>query len=104
MSHASCLLPLSSMIVLGIDPGTRTAGFGVIEIENRNERALDFGTIDLPDGMDHTLRLRTIYDRILELVDHHLPDEVEPVDRLFAEEEFSSFFHGPIRSELKGGP
>lgn len=76
MSHASCLLPLSSMIVLGIDPGTRTAGFGVIEIENRNERALDFGTIDLPDGMDHTLRLRTIYDRILELVDRHLPDEV----------------------------
>ena len=26
--------------------------------------------------MDHTLRLRTIYDRILKLVDRYLPDEV----------------------------
>ncbi len=64
------------MIVLGIDPGTRTAGFGVVELDGRTERALDFGTIELPDGQDHTLRLRTIYDRILELADRHLPDEV----------------------------
>lgn len=63
------------MIVLGIDPGTRTAGFGVIEAEGRTERALDYGSIDLPEGMDHTLRLQRIYDRILELVDEHHPDE-----------------------------
>ena len=64
------------MIVLGIDPGTRTAGYGVIEIEGRTERALDFGTIELPDDLDHTLRLQRIYDRVLELADAHTPDEV----------------------------
>ena len=66
------------MIVLGIDPGTRTAGFGVVEVEGRGagtERALDYGSIDLPESMDHTLRLQRIYDRILELVDRHHPDE-----------------------------
>jgi len=63
------------MIVLGIDPGTRTAGFGVVEVEGRTERALAFGTIDLPESMDHTLRLQRIYDRILELADEHKPDE-----------------------------
>ncbi|PAP78431.1 crossover junction endodeoxyribonuclease RuvC [Rubrivirga marina] len=63
------------MIVLGIDPGTRTAGFGVVEVEGNRERALDFGTIDLPESMDHTLRLQRIYDRILELADEHMPDE-----------------------------
>ena len=63
------------MIVLGIDPGTRTAGFGVIEVAGRTERALDYGTIDLPEAMDHTLRLQKIYDRIVELVDQHHPDE-----------------------------
>ena len=63
------------MIVLGIDPGTRTAGFGVVEVEGTRERALDFGTIDLPESMDHTLRLQRIYDRILELADAHKPDE-----------------------------
>lgn len=63
------------MIVLGIDPGTRTAGFGVVEVAGRTERALDFGTIDLPDGLDHTLRLQRIYERVVELIDAHKPDE-----------------------------
>jgi crossover junction endodeoxyribonuclease RuvC len=63
------------MIVLGIDPGTRAAGYGVIATEGRRERALDYGTIDLPATDDHTLRLRTIYDRVVALIDAHLPDE-----------------------------
>lgn len=63
------------MIVLGIDPGTRTAGFGVIEADGRTERALDYGTVDLPGDLDHTLRLQRIYNRVLELVDEHHPDE-----------------------------
>ena len=63
------------MIVLGIDPGTRTAGFGVIEVDGRTERALDYGAVDLPESLDHALRLQRIYDRILELVDEHHPDE-----------------------------
>lgn len=63
------------MIVLGIDPGTKTAGFGIVEVEGRTERALDYGSIDLPEAMDHTLRLQTIYQRIIELVDQYHPDE-----------------------------
>lgn len=63
------------MIVLGIDPGTRTAGFGVVEAEGRTETALALGTIDLPDGLDHTLRLQRIYDRVVALIDEHHPDE-----------------------------
>ena len=63
------------MIVLGIDPGTRTAGFGVVEVEGRTERALAFGTIELPESMDHALRLQRIYDRVLELADRYVPDE-----------------------------
>lgn len=63
------------MIVLGIDPGTRHAGFGVVEADGRRETALDYGVIDLPDSMDHTIRLRTIYDRVLALIDEHHPDE-----------------------------
>lgn len=63
------------MIILGIDPGTRTAGFGVVEVDGRTERALDYGTVDLPEAMDHTLRLQRIYDRVIDLVDRHHPDE-----------------------------
>jgi crossover junction endodeoxyribonuclease RuvC len=64
------------MIVLGIDPGTRTAGFGVVEDAGGRERALDYGAVDLPPDLDHTLRLQRIYDRVLALADAHRPDEV----------------------------
>ena len=64
------------MIVLGIDPGTRTAGFGVVEAQGGRERALDYGTVDLPEALDHTLRLQRIYSRVVELADAHHPDEV----------------------------
>jgi len=63
------------MIVLGMDPGTRHAGFGVVEADGRLETALDYGVIDLPETMDHTIRLRTIYERVLALIDQHHPDE-----------------------------
>ena len=64
------------MIVLGFDPGTRTAGFGVVEAAGRRERALDHGTVELPDDLDHALRLRRIYDEVIRLADAHLPDAV----------------------------
>ena len=62
------------MIVLGIDPGTRTAGFGVVELAGKRERALDYGAIPVPTDQDHSLRLQTVYDRVIELADAHLPD------------------------------
>lgn len=64
------------MIVLGFDPGTRTAGFGVVEAGGRAEKALDYGTIEMPDDLDHALRLQRIYGRVIELADEHHPDAV----------------------------
>ncbi|WP_412068380.1 crossover junction endodeoxyribonuclease RuvC [Rubrivirga sp. IMCC43871] len=65
------------MIVLGIDPGTRTAGYGVVEagVGRQKDRALAFGTIELPADLDHALRLQRIYARIIELIDEFHPDE-----------------------------
>ncbi len=33
------------MIIIGIDPGTQTTGFGIIEIKNKKAKALDWGCI-----------------------------------------------------------
>ena len=65
------------MIVLGIDPGTRHCGFGVIETpEGRGrETVLDYGALHLKPDTDHTLRLEAIYARVLDLVDQYHPDE-----------------------------
>ena len=63
------------MIILGIDPGTRHTGYGVVEVVRRSETALDYGVIDLPPKLDHALRLRRIYAAIEALIEQYHPDE-----------------------------
>lgn len=62
------------MIVLGIDPGSRITGYGVIEIEDGRERAVEFGVLQLSDQDDHQLRLRQIHERLVAVIDRCLPD------------------------------
>ena len=72
-------LPRSLVIILGIDPGTRAAGYGVIEVgpagRRGKERALDYGVVKMPAKDDHTLRLRTLYDAVMEVIERYKPDE-----------------------------
>lgn len=63
------------MIVLGIDPGSRHTGYGVIEIEGKRERLVEYGVLDLEKHADHTLRLRQIYERLTQVIERALPDE-----------------------------
>lgn len=63
------------MLILGIDPGSRFTGFGIIVCEGGKERVLDYGVLRLDERDSHALRLKHIYDRVLKLIDTHLPDE-----------------------------
>lgn len=63
------------MIVLGIDPGTRHTGFGVIAIRDRKEVVLDYGVVNMAATLDHTLRLEKIYEQVIAVIDEHHPDE-----------------------------
>ena len=64
------------MIVLGLDPGTRATGYGVVERRRGTLYALDYGAISLSADLDHTLRLEKIYQLVTEVIDRTLPDEV----------------------------
>jgi crossover junction endodeoxyribonuclease RuvC len=63
-------------IILGLDPGTNVMGYGVILIEGRSLKLLQFGVIQLSKLDSHELRLKKIFDRVLALVDEFSPDEV----------------------------
>ena len=63
------------MIVLGVDPGSRAAGYGVLEIEGKEERRLAHGTLHFKSADAHQLRLRQIYERVTALIEEHAPDE-----------------------------
>jgi crossover junction endodeoxyribonuclease RuvC len=62
------------MIILGVDPGTRATGYGVIEVVGSKERAIDYGVI-APGGAADGLHLDHIYRQLVEVIDATKPDE-----------------------------
>ncbi len=70
------------MRVVGIDPGTATTGYGVIE-ENAGRLILvAFGTICTPAGQPMPERLLELHSRLIALLALHAPDTAA-VESLF---------------------
>ena len=63
-------------IILGIDPGTNMAGYGVIGISGKEPVLITLGVIDMRKFGDHYLKLKHIFDRTLGLIDEYKPDEL----------------------------
>ena len=63
-------------IILGIDPGTTIMGFGLIKVENKKMSFFLLWVLDLKKYDDHYLKLKLIFERTIELIDTHHPDEI----------------------------
>lgn len=64
------------MRVLGIDPGSRITGYGIVEqVENRLIH-VDNGAIFTDSAQDFPGRLKTIFDELIAVIDEFGPDEV----------------------------
>ncbi len=50
------------MIVLGVDPGIASVGYGVIEYKSSKFKALEYGTFHTAAGERHSRRLLEIYE------------------------------------------
>lgn len=61
------------MKILGIDPGLRVTGFGVIQQEGQRLHYVASGTIRIPDG-DLPSRLKVILESVGEVVQTYRPD------------------------------
>ncbi len=64
------------MIILGIDPGLATMGYGVIEANMGRHRMIQYGTLLTPAKQPMPQRLRTIFIGVNQLMDTFSPDEV----------------------------
>jgi crossover junction endodeoxyribonuclease RuvC len=67
---------LKEKIILGLDPGTNVMGYGIISIKGSKIQLIQFGVIHLSKFEAHELRLKKIFDRVLNLIDEYHPDEV----------------------------
>ena len=63
------------MILIGVDPGSRKTGFGIIDAVPGHNEYLTSGVIRLPDA-PLPERLRVIHDGICELIDAYAPAEL----------------------------
>ncbi len=70
------------MRILGIDPGLRRTGFGVIDVDGPRLLYVASGTIVVPDKLEMAERLKTILDHIREVAADTRPG-VAAVEKVF---------------------
>lgn len=79
--------------ILGIDPGSRLTGFGLIDTDGARSVYVDSGCVRVA-GTGLAERLGEIFNGISELVQHYRPDEIA-LERVFV--------HRNVDSALKLG-
>lgn len=70
------------MLVLGVDPGTATTGYGLVEERAGHLVALDYGVIRTSNDLLPADRLLGIYEELSRLIRAHSPEAVA-VEELF---------------------
>jgi crossover junction endodeoxyribonuclease RuvC len=81
-------------VILGLDPGTASTGFGVISVVSNRLHALDYGVMATPAGMPLEKRLELIFSDMTELLATHQPSATA-VESLF--------FNANVRTALAVG-
>ena len=64
------------MIILGIDPGTRITGYGIIDVEGNRLRHVDNGIVKTRSSDPLPLRLKAIYDGLTVVLKQFSPEAV----------------------------
>ncbi len=88
------------MIVLGIDPGTASTGFGVVESSGSRLRALEHGVIATAAGVPLERRLADIHARVGELLERHDPDALAVEELYFGANVRTAFAVGQARGVI----
>ncbi len=70
------------MRILGIDPGLRITGYGIVRVEARRLAYVTSGRIRTADGAQLPERLKTILDGLAEVIDDGEPEQVA-VEQVF---------------------
>ncbi|MGD0844112.1 MAG: crossover junction endodeoxyribonuclease RuvC [Geobacteraceae bacterium] len=72
------------MRVLGIDPGSRITGYGIIDKEGNRLVHVDNGAIFTDSHRDFPMRLQRIYRGLTEIIAQYRPDAVAVENIFFA--------------------
>ena len=93
--------------ILGVDPGSRRTGFGVIDSNGQRSALVTSGCLNVGNH-PWPLRLGLIFDGVAELVAEHRPDELAVEQLIFARDPSAALKLGQARGAalcagIKGG-
>ena len=72
------------MRVLGIDPGSETLGWGVVEGSGLKYSLVDFGTVKSSAKQAFSKRLLKVYQGVAEVIDKYSPEVLAVEDTFYA--------------------
>ena len=69
-------------VILGLDPGTASTGFGVVSVSGNRIRALDYGVVATPSSLPLERRLEMVFAEVSGILEAHRPHSTA-VESLF---------------------
>jgi crossover junction endodeoxyribonuclease RuvC len=69
-------------VILGLDPGTASTGYGAICVSGNRLRALEYGVMETPARVPLEQRLEMLFAQVSEVLERHRP-EATAVESLF---------------------
>ncbi len=88
------------MVVLGVDPGSRVTGYGIVEKENNEITYISSGCIRGPGKIPFYERIHNIFQTMVEIMNHYGPQEMAIEDMFYAKNVQSSVKLGHARGAV----
>lgn len=88
------------MVVLGVDPGVATTGYGVVSQDLDGIKPVAYGVIQTPASHPLPLRLQQLYQELLQLIHTHHPTEASVEELFFARNASTALAVGQARGVI----
>lgn len=88
------------MKILGLDPGTATTGYGIIEYVDGSQRLVAYGVVKTGKKSPAHRRLAEIYTDACALIERHMPDLIVVEKLYFATNSKTALAVGEARGVL----
>lgn len=85
------------MLILGLDPGLRHTGWGLVEADGSRLRFLACGTVHTDGGAELSARLGSLYRGLAGVIESHLPREAAVEETVVNRNPLSSLKLGHAR-------
>lgn len=89
------------MIILGIDPGIANTGYGIVEANGSRVKHIQLGHIRTDAKTPSEMRLKHIYDTLIELIHQYNVDTVVLEDIFFSKNVSNAYVVGEVKGIVK---